>query len=218
MHVRTLVLGIAVVVPALAHAEDDGASPRIGHAIDSIPLGIELGIAAGYDRGAGPIGDAMHFEDVAGAGAAFEFSPGYRIRPELAVGAYLAGAQYGAASVRNGNNAFSVSVGIRAAYHFRPAETADPWVSLGAGWRSMWLSSYQGDGPRLRGFDLAHLQVGLDYRVNQGFSIAPVIGVNLLWFISEATPMTNGYATMPDQSLSVTAFAGFAGHFALGGE
>ena len=93
----------------------------------------------------------------------------------------------------------------------------DPWVSLGTGWRALWLSPDNGKVTSLRGLELARLQVGVDYRITKDVAIAPVIGGSVSIFVSQDSPMTRSYADIPDKKVNVTGFVGLAGRFDFGG-
>ena len=64
---------------------------------------------------------------------------------------------------------------------------------------------------------MARLQIGLDYRITETVSIAPVIGGSLDKFVDEDTPMTTGYAQITQRKLNFIGFAGLAARFDLGG-
>jgi hypothetical protein len=180
---------------------------------------LELGIATGYAQGAGPIGgDQLHLQDVSGAGGAVELDALYRINPTFAVGAYGSFSKYAAGDdIASGTDVFGATAGIQAVAHMRPDRSVDPWVSLGTGWRRLWLSPIAGKDTSLQGLELARLQLGADYRLNENVAIAPVIGGSLNMFVSEDSPMTGSYSELQDKKVNFIGFAGLAGRFDLGG-
>jgi hypothetical protein len=82
----------------------------------------------------------------------------------------------------------------------------------------VWLNADQGKNTSLQGLDLARVQLGVDYRVTRDVAISPVIGGSLGLFVSQDSPMTNGYTEIADKKVNFTGFAGLAGRFDLGGQ
>ncbi len=127
-----------------------------------------------------------NLEDVAGPGGALELDLGYRIIPNLTIGAYGTFARNDNGDhVSGSTNVYGATRGLQAAYHVRPNMSVDPWISLGGGWKGMWLNPNIGKVTSLQGFELARLQIGVDYRVSDNISIAPVIGGSLGMFITQ---------------------------------
>jgi hypothetical protein len=209
-------------VPALASADNESIDVQSGidHDVPSVKNGLELGVATGYSQGGGKLGSNMsNLEDVAGPGASVEVDVGYRIIPNLTVGAYGTFAQYQHGDLINSStDVFGATAGVQAAWHFRPDRSIDPFVSLGTGWRGLWLNPTQGKVTSLQGFELARLQIGADYRVSKDIAIAPVIGGSLSMFVSQDSPMTTDYTEIQDKKVNFTGFAGLAGRFDLGGK
>lgn len=216
---------VSLTAATTAFADDrDGAlqlasSGGFDHRVAAPAHALELGVATGYSQGGGPLGGGMkHLEDVASAGGAVELDAMYRINPTFAVGAYGTFSKYATGDlISTQNDVLGATAGIQAAAHFRPASSVDPWVSLGTGWRGLWLSPDQGKNTSIQGLELARLQVGVDYRVNEDISIAPVIGGSVNLFVAQDSPMTAGYSEIDDKKVSFVAFAGLAGRFDLGG-
>jgi hypothetical protein len=192
----------------------------LDHHVAAPASAIEIGIATGYTQGVGPIGGGMlHVEDISKAGGAVELDAMYRINPTLAVGAYGSFSKYATGDqIDNQTDILGATAGIQAAAHLRPARSVDPWVSLGTGWRGLWLSPQSGKSTSLQGLELARLQLGVDYRVNENVAIAPVIGGSLNLFVSEDSPMTTSYTEIADKKVNFIGFAGLAGRFDLGGK
>lgn len=224
MKTMHLISAISLFAPAVAFAQPQGEAPEDSNAFDhpvAAPSNaFEISVGAGYSQGGGPVGGGMlHLEDLAGAGATVELDLGYRINPTFSIGAYGTFAKYTTGDRIDGHNdVLGATAGIQAAAHLRPDRSVDPWLSLGAGWKGLWLSPDQGKNTSLQGLDLARLQLGVDYRVNKDVSISPVIGGSLGLFVSQDSPMTNGYTEISDKKLNFTGFAGLAGRFDLGGK
>jgi len=211
----------SLLASGIAHADDTDSIERTGfdHHVAAPSNAVEVGVAAGYTQGAGPLAGGMqHLEDVSSAGGAVELDALYRINPTLAVGAYGSFAKNATGDqISSDADVLGATAGIQVAAHLRPQRSVDPWVSLGAGWRGLWLSPPSGKNTVLQGVELARLQVGVDYRVNENVSIAPVIGGSLNMFVSQSSPMTSDYSEITDKKVSFVGFAGLAGRFDLGG-
>ncbi len=208
---------LLTIVPAMVSAQPEPAdTPGWGHAVAAVPdRTFEIAVATGYAQGGGKLGGQLgSLEDVAGPGAAVEVDVGARIIPELAVGVYgtLAKSQHGD-RIDSSTDVLGASAGVQAAWHFRPHVSIDPWVSLGAGWRALWLAPDAGKVTSLQGVDLARLSLGVDYRVTKEIAIAPVIGASASMFVSQDSPMTASYTEIADKKVNFTGFVGLSGRF-----
>lgn len=212
---------LLTVVPAIAGAQPEPADTvGWGHAVAAVPdRTFEIAVATGYAQGGGKLGGTLgSLEDVAGPGAAVEVDLGYRIIPQLTVGVYgtLAKSQHGD-RIDSNTDVLGAAAGVQAAWHFRPQVSIDPWISLGGGWRALWLNPDAGKVTSLQGFDVARLQLGVDYRVTKEIAIAPVIGGSVSLFVSQDSPMTTSYTEIADKKVNFTGFVGLSGRFDFGG-
>jgi hypothetical protein len=211
-----LVPGAAYARPQVASAEDSAA---FDHHVAVPENNVEVAVATGYTRGAGPLADnGGHLEDIAGPGGAVALAAAYRIDPTFSVGAYGTFSKY-----NNGDpmadvhtDVLGATAGIEGIVHLRPARSIDPWVSLGTGWKGLWRNEPSGRNTALQGLELARLQLGVDYRVSPEISLAPIVGGSLGMYLGEDSPMTTGYSEISDKRVNVTGFAGIAGRFDLG--
>jgi hypothetical protein len=212
---------LLMIVPAVAGAQPEPTDAvSWGHAVAPVPdRTFEIAIATGYAQGGGKLGgDLGSLEDVAGPGGAVEVDLGYRIIPQLTVGLYgtLARSQHGD-RIDSSTGVLGATAGVQAAWHFRPHVSIDPWVSLGTGWRALWLDPDAGKATSLQGLELARVQLGVDYRVTKEIAIAPVIGGSVSMFVSQDSPMTTGYTEIVDKKANITGFVGLSGRFDFGG-
>jgi len=218
-----LVPVLSLLVPALASAQPtETAEDTSGfdHAVAPVRNAFEIGVATGYAQGAGKLGgNTGSLEDVSGPGGIVELDLGYRIIPQLSIGAYGTFSKFQRGDlVATDTDVLGATAGIQAAWHFRPDRSVDPWVSLGTGWKGLWLDPANGKTTSLQGLELARLQIGADYRVSPDVAIAPVIGGSLSMFISQDSPMTNDLTELNDKQVAFTGFAGLSGRFDLGGQ
>ena len=211
---------LLTIIPAVVSAQPEPVDTTgWGHPVAAIPdRTFEIAVATGYAQGGGKLGgDLKSLEDVAGPGAAVEVDVGSRIIPQLTVGVYgaLTRSQHGD-SIASSTDVLGGAAGVQAAWHFRPDTSLDPWVSLGGGWRALWLDPSAGKTTSLQGVDLARVQVGLDYRVSPEIAISPVIGGSATLFVSQDSPMTSSYTEISDKKVNFTGFVGLSGRFDFG--
>src|ERR1044071_7855070 len=129
-----LISAISLLVPTVALAQPaPEAGTGFDHEVPAVKNAFEIGVATGYTQGGGKLrGNMASLEDVSGAGAAVEVDLGYRILPELLIGAYGTFSTYQHGDTIDSNtDVLGATAGIQAAWHFRPDHSVDPWVSLG---------------------------------------------------------------------------------------
>ena len=114
---------------AAAQPEPVDTASGFDHAVPEVHRkSFEIGIATGYAQGGGKLGGALgNLEDVAGPGGAVEVDLGYRIVPQLLIGAYgtLSRSQQGD-SLAGDTGVTGASAGVQAAWHVRPERSIDP--------------------------------------------------------------------------------------------
>jgi hypothetical protein len=179
---------------------------------------LEIGVAGGYTQGAGGAGMIGNIEDVAGPGGTIELQLGYRVSPRLCAGVYgaLAWFRHGDA-IGDGSRAYGATAGVQAVWHTSEARSVDPWVSVGAGWRGLWIDRIGARGASMQGIEPLRLQLGIDYRVSPRFAVAPVISASLSMFVVENAVMPDDFTLVQDKRLNLYGFAGVLGRFDLGG-
>ena len=221
MRIMKLFPAVSLFIPAIAAAQPESPDTTTGfdHAVPSVKNAFEIGVATGYTQGGGKLGGNMgSLEDVSGPGGAVEVDLGYRILPHLSIGAYGTFSKYERGDdLANDTDVLGATAGLQAVLHARPARSVDPWVSLGTGWKGLWLDPQDGKTTSLQGLELARLQLGVDYRVSKDVAIAPVIGGSLSTFISQDSDMTTDLTEITDKKVNFTGFAGLSGRFDLGG-
>jgi hypothetical protein len=176
---------------------------------------VELTVGTGYAQGFGDVASGQPtLQDVSTAGGAVQLGAGYRLIPELTLGVYGTGAAFGRGDqVDSSANVYSATAGIQADWHFLPAaHVLDPWVSLGTGWRGHWVHSNQSE-TSMHGWEIAKLELGVDYRIAPAVSISPVVGADLSTFFTQSTPQSNGYQNLSNPNVNTFVFAGVLGRF-----
>lgn len=209
-----LVSGVSaslIAAPAFAGVSgsvSDSSTPAVAQA-------LEIAIAGGYSQGTGDIGDGMsRVQDLSQSGGGGELKVGYRLIPNLTLGAYGTFNRYAQGDdVTDDARVLGASAGVFSDWHFLPAESVDPWLSLSSGWRGLWLQRDDGKDTSLQGLEVARLQAGVDYRVLPSVAIAPVVGASASVFLTQDGPGMDGYQDIEDPKLNVFFFGGLQGRF-----
>lgn len=201
-----------------AAQEIEGATPRpLTAPKEAFELDVNTGYAQGFGAISGRRGGAV--ADVARGGVGVGLGLGYRATPELAFG--LTG-QYQelapAATQAIGTRVRGAAIGLEGKVHLQPYERVDPWLSLGAGYRMLWIAP-EGPGNNLlqHGFQLARAQVGLDVRVSPDVALGPVVGGDVNLFTQRNPEGPEGDSMIREKRVSTFLFGGVQGRFDLGG-
>jgi hypothetical protein len=178
---------------------------------------LELKIGMDYSQGFGGIGSGIsNLTDLGTAGGAINLGLGYRLDPHLMLGIYGSGAEFGRGSnVDSSANLFTATAGLEANWHFLPQKEWDPFVGLGTGWRGYWISTTPGTAS-LQGWQIARLDLGVDYRMADYVSIAPVIGADLSMFFTSENVGQSSYYSLSAPNLDTFVYAGLLGRFDIG--
>jgi len=221
--VAVLVAGVLAAGPAYADPESLNPdafdlSGALDRPVPPTRPSFELALGGGYTQGAGGAGIIGDIEDVAGPGATLELQLGYRASSRLALGVYGTAARFRHGdAIGDGSRAWGASAGVQAAWHSTDTRALDPWVSVGAGWRGLWIDRIGARGASMQGIEPLRLQLGIDYRVSPRFAVAPVISASLSMFVVENAVMPDDFTLVQDKRLNLYGFAGVLGRFDLGG-
>jgi hypothetical protein len=176
---------------------------------------VELTVGTGYAQGFGNVGaQQAKLTDIGTAGGEVQLGASYRLLPPLGVGVYGTGAMYGRGDQVDGSaNLYSATAGIQGDWHFLPAASEwDPWVSLGTGWRGYWVNTNEGTSS-LHGWEVAKLQLGVDYRIAPAVSISPVVGADLSMFFTQSPATATGFSSVSSPDVNTFVFGGLLGRF-----
>jgi hypothetical protein len=172
-------------------------------------------VATGYAQGFGDVGaNRPSVQDTAKAGGALQLGVGYRLIPQLTLGAYGTGSIYDrGGQVSDSARLYSATAGVQADWHFLPGgHEFDPFITLGTGWRGYWIKEDQGT-TSLQGLEIAKLQLGVDYRMDRAIAISPLIGADLSTFLTQNTPSSDGFRKVDSPKVDSFIFAGIQGRF-----
>jgi hypothetical protein len=196
-----------------------GETTRPSVKTDAPKNALELGVQMGWSQGFGGYQNRVAtpgLHDLVNAGGAIELQVGYRFDPHWLLGVYGSGAEFGTGSaVENGNQVYSATAGLQAAFHTMPYATFDPWISIGSGWRGMWVNNNFGTDSS-HGMDLARAQIGIDYRVAPTVTIAPVFGATMSMFFTREGIGQTSFANVAAPELNTFLFGGLMGRFDVG--
>ena len=177
-----VISALCLTLSAAARAEEDQGVQLAARVGFTLPFGSVLG-----DNGGG----ASSFSDTFTGFIPFELEAGYRINPNIMVGAFL---QYGIGLPKNCATGAScsghdISFGIQGHYHFAPKEQIDPWGGVGIGYEILGLSqsgSTSNGDLTLSGFQYITLQGGVDFPVAANFKLAPFINLAIGSYTNES--------------------------------
>ena len=167
---------------------------------------LELTLGTGYTQGFGMLESGVGVPDALRSGIGVQLGAAYRFNPQWSLGA---SGQYQEIYAQRANAARGLTAGLDGTFHVMPYTRTDPWISLGAGYRSLW-EVYSSQSDRLtHGFQLARASVGVDIKASDDVAIAPVIGGDLDTFIWHNS---NGSTTaISEPRVSTFVFAGIQG-------
>ena len=222
-HVVPFVLASVVAVgsvsadPGALNPDAFNLSAAIDREVAPTHRSLELAVGGGYAQGVGGAGSAGNLEDMTGAGGTVEVQLGLRVTPTFSIAGYgtLARFQPGDA-MTGGGRAHAATAGLQVAWHARESRSVDPWISVGAGWRGLWLSPNAASSSSAHGVELVRVQLGVDYRISPTVAITPVIGASASMFLVEDGPMSD-LTSIHDKQLDLYGFTGVLGRFDIGG-
>jgi hypothetical protein len=163
---------VAGITSALADGNDASTTRRMPAPSNT----LEIALAGMYSQGTGDLGGGMqNVEDIAGPGGGTEVSVGWRATPNLLIGGYanIAGFEDDRTTE---TGAVTAAAGFKADWHFLPAASVDPWISVGFGGKFMGIEDGAND-KALTGVE-GRIQLGADYRISPSFALGPVVGVS----------------------------------------
>jgi hypothetical protein len=210
--------GAAHADPGALNADAFDLSGALDRDVAPTRRSLEIAVGGGYTQGVGGAGSAGSVEDVTGPGGGVELQLGVRAVSGWSVGMYgtLARFRHGE-ELAEGTRTYSGTAGILGVWHSRESRALDPWISVGAGWRGLWLSPKGAEATSVHGIEVVRLQLGIDYRFTPWLSIAPVIGASASVFVVENAAMASSLTAVHDNRLNLYGFTGVLGRFDIGG-
>lgn len=199
--------------------ESGGASSYLRAVVPAPRNAFEIGVSTGYTQGFGHLENGMRVGAFAGAALGLGLNLSYRVSPMFSIGV---ASQYQTFNPANelGRDARvrGMSVGLDATFHMAPYRRLDPYVSLGTGYRFMWVMPKGSNNDVLaHGFQLARVNVGLDMRVSKDVAIGPMIGADLNMFAWNDSEGSKGNRQIEDKGVSTFIYTGLQGRFDVAG-
>lgn len=214
-------LALLSLLPSATALAQPGADTSVTTGAPApISNAVEIAVGGGYMQGVGRVGDSTsNVEDLSRSGGGANLEVGYRLTPNLTLGAYgtLSGYQTGERVAPSTDLVIAATAGLKADWHFRPASAIDPWVGLGTGWRELWLGNDAGTDQELRGIDLARVQAGLDYRLTSGVALTPYVGATATMFLAKEDAMTSGFDQIDNRKVNFSFTGGLMARFDMFG-
>lgn len=184
-------VALVFLAPGVAYADEE--------------RGLSIGLRTGYGAAVGDAASGRSLASVEGWMLPLWLDVGYRIFPELLVGAFV---QYGITSPPSSECPLSscigddLRIGVEAEYHLRPHATVDPWFGLGVGYEwARVVSATSGSADEaitwLSGFQFVDVQLGADFRVLHPFPFGPFLDASLGEFNSMTTNATGVTTNLP---------------------
>lgn len=206
----SFVAGAPGAAAADATLHEEAEVPAVEHA-------LEIGLGGTVNASLDASGDgAMSVPDLSGAGGASELEVAYRVTPHLTLGVYGLFEAYGSSDDGDDRTFVGLTAGLQAGWHVRPASRIDPWLTVGAGGRSLRIDDDRAaEDDDLVGIELARLQLGVDYRVTPAISIGPVLGASASMFLAHDDGMTDGFDEIDDKAVNWTITTGLRARLAL---
>jgi hypothetical protein len=209
-------IAVITAVSGVASAQQRELPEANASALGAAGRSVELTIQTGYAQGFGGAGRGLpSLGNMATAGGAVEVGAGYRLIPQLTLGVYASGGIFGRGDQVDGStNRSTATAGFEADWHFAPAGSrTDPWVSLGGGWRGWWLHEDGAGTTAMHGWEIAKLQVGVDFRIDRAIAVSPMVGIDLNTFFTESSPASGGWRNVSNPNVNTFLFAGMQGRF-----
>jgi hypothetical protein len=213
---KTLITSLSLAA-SLATGARVASAQASDNTLDDVPAmtrGLELTIAGTYLQGAGGIGGDMSSASLVNLGGGTELSIGYRVTAALGVGAY--GVINGFAGNDAPSRLTTASLGGKLDWHFAPTSWTAPWLSIGAGIKTLWAEKDALER-RLVGIELLNVHAGLDLRTTSWFAAGPVVSASVTTYTLKHDSTMIGYAEIPDKEVNLTLTVGLQGRFDLFG-
>jgi len=213
-------VGLALATSATVQAQERYEPPSYFNQRVRAPRdAFELGVTAGYSQGTMAPAAGYSTTDLTKAGGSFGLHAGYRFTPAFALHLFGEYNEFVPGNTLSTNAATRGGVaGINGTFHLLPYDRIDPWVRLGVGYRSLWVT---GDpnvpDTNWHGVQLAKLEIGADVRTDENIAIGPTIGVDLSEFVWQNPAGDAGNQEIADKRIIPFVYAGLQGRFDLGG-
>jgi len=203
---RTLLVAVLVLIPAAAFAQ---MGTNQGRSLN-FEIGLRTAYALPFGKATDSPGDDLNQTIRRDVPVTLDLN--YRFSEEVYGGGYFS---YGfaalgspvAASCASGTScsARTLRLGLAAYYHMAPRGQYDPWLGISAGYEQATLSASGSGGSRdatIAGFELANVQLGLDYRTSSLFAVGPFVSAGVGQYSHVDAGSTSG-------SISNTALHGW---------
>lgn len=186
--ITTLFLAVAALgLPAAARAQ------------------LYLGAGIGYSKPAGDLAQGAALADSVGGQVPVTVEAGFKLTPNLAVGAWFrltpgwAGGDLATLCDVSGVDcgASGFAYGAAASWNFMPKSGLQPWAGVTIGYEQLELDLGGGDRMKLRGWEFLGVQLGADLGLGEHLAIGPYVGAGFGRY-DEATLDVGGASVTAD--------------------
>lgn len=212
-----IAVGLALVMAssALLASEPEAASTT---AMPAASRAFEIGFAAGYTHPFGKLPGAIAHYGSIGPGGAVAVDVGYRIDPHWSVSSSWQ------VHESIGDSGFAQTLGVlgltsaaQCTHRFLPFDETSPFLSLGTGYRALWLLPSDTESAVFHGVEVAKVAAGIDLlRPHASASVGALIGFDLSVFMFGDVGGTS--RVLDDPRLVSFIFVAMVSTFDLGGE
>ena len=210
-YTRTLSLfTTSILVGATGSALAESPTALRSGAMPAVESGLEIVVGASAASSTGDIGVGMNAEDVVGSPGQVELQIGYRLTPQFTLGFYSTAHGLSESPAGASSDVYGATAGLEIDMHARPDAAIDPWISVGSGLRALWIQDDRDSV--LIGLEVARLQLGVDFRVNEDVAIGPVLGASASFYGAHKSP-TMDFHEIDDKGVNWMFSAGVAGRF-----
>lgn len=192
--VVALVASFALCTPSLVMAAEGSIEPFLRSGPSLPPdSGVSVGLRAAFGIPMGSSSEGNSLSDSISSAVPLHVDLGYRFNPNLYLGAFF---QYAFASLASAAkaacapascSASDIRFGADVIYSFTPAAKLSPWAGIGLGYEIGKITASAGGtnaDVTFKGFEFAHLGLGLDYRVSARFRAGPFATISLAQYSS----------------------------------
>jgi hypothetical protein len=213
------VAGLATVSATTVFAQERAPAPNyFAERLRAPRDAFELTVGAGYSQGTMSPAEGTGATDLTKAGGAVSVQAGYRFAPQFALNLYGEYNQFNPGNAVSSGATRGGVAGINGTFHMSPYQRLDPWARIGTGYRMLWVTGNPNAVDTLwHGFQLAKVDLGLDFRTDENIAIGPLVGVDVSHFYWRNPSGAAGDEEIVGKRFVPFVYAGIEGRFDLGG-